>query len=1069
MSFISNAGHVTLGDGVYNNIQGNLNIVHNAFYRRKRHREQIGDAPDLLSIMEPMRKRRRREEDSEDGIKVRQAHYLWKRQGPILYQVIRHEHLKLTHEIGSGPGYFLHAGEAKGRAVILKVFNAGPTVRQQLESTVALSKELLHPNVLRIEGISSPAALTHFIAYENAFWKSAEGPLAAALKDNDLMRSIRLGFKMVAGISSGINHISVQGIPLASLGVEGFDIFLDVNERFLISINPRMSAETDSPRNRESENNPTKSWDVFNALCQKVLRSANRVLHNEDIERNPVVLDLTRRPSLPQESLEPPSLPSRQSSDPQASEDSLEGEPTVPPRREYVWRTIDRGQQSLATIASRISLDIDMQLASVNKLAWTDDRSPHRCAGYIREEITLTTTTRDSAVVSHDAPSHLEICSVCHEVVDIQAQFQCICDDSCMYGSITGRAATKLNVLAPGSRSTVKCQECGIWSHRSCVRFPKVFICQSCNTRAQMIWAQVDRLEVRLHELEHPEDSTPAVTPLDPDMQDRARPHLESTLARLEARLHELEHAEDSTPAVTLHDPYMQYHALPQLAIHPPGDHPLPRLLSPSLPGSQPITPLSPFSPGVFAPSLQTDLEWNRNKDGRASTPKHLEDSAPAVTLRDPYMEYGWPPHLTIPPLGTGLNPSSPSLGMSEYNRVRIAHLLSPSNSSLDSQGFTPLLSFSLGAESHPVVSRASTPRHTRRKQAAAPGHKIQLVTPARERRFRYLQSAPNEAQQTKPAFAQAGASGVNKRPPGTSSRQHAVHIQSSVPEHCATMAPSTSLYGLNLVHSPHSPSTSQDLLSGPPFPDLLWNNLVFDSDEPIADEKYGKRATRETNEELELEADRQTAVVTGTNVPDDLNLVHPPHSPSTSQNLLSGPPFPDLLWNNLVFDSDEPIADDKYGRRATRETNEELELEADRQTAVVTGMDVPDGLNLVHPPHSPSTSQNLLSGPPFPDLLWNNLVFDSDEPIADDKYGKRATRETNEELELKVRPADRRHLLSGPPFPDLLWNSDEPIADDKYGKRAPREINEELELEADRQTAVAKVKEHFTVYCETG
>ncbi|KAJ7470333.1 hypothetical protein FB451DRAFT_333147 [Mycena latifolia] len=103
------------------------------------------------------------------------------------------------------------------------------------------------------------------------------------------------------------------------------------------------------------------------------------------------------------------------------------------------------------------------------------------------------------------------------------------------------------------------------------------------------------------------------------------------------------------------------------------------------------------------------------------------------------------------------------------------------------------------------------------------------------------------------------------------------VHI--AVPERCATMAPSSSLHGLNLVHPPQSPSTSQDLLSGPPFPDLLWNNLVFDSEEPIADDKYGKRATRETDEELELEANRQTAesvlhrghvnVVTGTNVPD--------------------------------------------------------------------------------------------------------------------------------------------------------------------------------------------------------
>lgn len=39
MSFISNAEHVTLGDGMYNNIQGDMNIVHHNYYGTKRHRE----------------------------------------------------------------------------------------------------------------------------------------------------------------------------------------------------------------------------------------------------------------------------------------------------------------------------------------------------------------------------------------------------------------------------------------------------------------------------------------------------------------------------------------------------------------------------------------------------------------------------------------------------------------------------------------------------------------------------------------------------------------------------------------------------------------------------------------------------------------------------------------------------------------------------------------------------------------------------------------------------------------------------------------------------------------------
>ncbi|KAJ6631297.1 hypothetical protein B0H10DRAFT_1978077 [Mycena sp. CBHHK59/15] len=84
---------------------------------------------------------------------------------------------------------------------------------------------------------------------------------------------------------------------------------------------------------------------------------------------------------------------------------------------------------------------------------------------------------------------------------------------------------------------------------------------------------------------------------------------LEDTVSRLEARLHELEHPEESTPSVTLYDPYNQYHPLPQLTLspsHPSSSslpntpfHQLPRLLSPtnSSPDSQVFTPLSPFSP----------------------------------------------------------------------------------------------------------------------------------------------------------------------------------------------------------------------------------------------------------------------------------------------------------------------------------------------------------------------------------------------------------------------------------------------------------------------------------------
>ncbi|KAJ7613935.1 hypothetical protein FB45DRAFT_1036065 [Roridomyces roridus] len=66
--------------------------------------------------------------------------------------------------------------------------------------------------------------------------KTAAGPLATALRD-DLDQSIVLGFKMISDLSSGMDYLSTQGITLPR-GPENFDVFLDVNDRFLVSIFP---------------------------------------------------------------------------------------------------------------------------------------------------------------------------------------------------------------------------------------------------------------------------------------------------------------------------------------------------------------------------------------------------------------------------------------------------------------------------------------------------------------------------------------------------------------------------------------------------------------------------------------------------------------------------------------------------------------------------------------------------------------------------------------------------------------------------------------------------------------
>ncbi|KAK7013771.1 hypothetical protein R3P38DRAFT_2545599, partial [Favolaschia claudopus] len=373
------------------------------------------------------------------------------------FQIIRNKNLQLIEEIGSGPGYFIHRGKCKGLSVVVKVFNAGVDARKHLEDTVELTKRLLHPNLLRITGISSPLSSNQFIAYEHVYWRDAKGPLARALKDG-LLRSIDLGLRMVCSIVAAINYLEVQGVSLQSMQAKNFDVFLDIEDRFVISINPSQSQPTSSFM-MEVDDRP---WEIFNDLCGQVLTAANHVLHEDTFERNPSLLDILN--TLCQDSTSSPS-PSLVTSNSRLDFNTIQPDELPPSllRREYVWRIVQYRQQSLATIAAQIKQDYEFRALTLQRLAWANSSHVHRCAGYIREEVTLASSLAESAVVTHNTPSPMEICPICHQPVSIDEKFRCRCGK-----------------LTPGSGSTVKCQRCNFWSHTKCVDCCNEFICECC-------------------------------------------------------------------------------------------------------------------------------------------------------------------------------------------------------------------------------------------------------------------------------------------------------------------------------------------------------------------------------------------------------------------------------------------------------------------------------------------------------------------------------------------------------------------------------------------------------------
>ncbi|KAJ7784177.1 hypothetical protein B0H16DRAFT_1783026 [Mycena metata] len=462
MPFISNADNFTLGEGTYINVQGNYHVhTHNLTKRR----EEIEGTSPRSNMVELSRLRGSHSSDEEeDGLLLTDRPNKRRRLeagAASGLEIIQPKDLQLIRQIGGGPGYLLHAGRNKARAVTVKVFNGGPTVREQLEATVALCGELMHPNILRIEGISSPTSSIHFIAYEDVRWKSAKGPLAAALQNRT--RSIRLGFKMVADLSAGLNYLCTQGISLTALRVQNLDVFLDMDDRFLIIINPNSSDEADG-NSQPVRSQEDRSWALFNELCHKLLVSANRVLHNEEIDREPVLLPPSSPASQKSDSFSLSSYSQTEQED--AGEDVMAGDP----RREYVWRAMDRGNRCLATVSDQMTLNLDIALpvGRLQRLTQTDGRRAHRCRGYIREEVTLAPTIVNSAVVAHDTPRPREICSICHEVVEHLEHFCCVCDDP-----------------APGSRYTIRCNICKYWSHDDCVGNPQTIF--TCRTHAYAV------------------------------------------------------------------------------------------------------------------------------------------------------------------------------------------------------------------------------------------------------------------------------------------------------------------------------------------------------------------------------------------------------------------------------------------------------------------------------------------------------------------------------------------------------------------------------------------------------
>jgi hypothetical protein len=164
--------------------------------------------------------------------------------------------------------------------------------------------------------------------------------------------------------------------------------------------------------------------------------------------------------------------------------------PRACPRRELIWKYQKHETVSLENIASQFQDFLrtsSAQLAFNHRRGRYTTKTAHRCPGYNRIEITLTTDIARSAIVSHLTPTPHEICPVCKETVKDAEIFACICGGD---GEFAHKHKPSSCVLELTSRAdiesipTIRCSTCSEWHHRPCVNIFEDenwrFECQHC-------------------------------------------------------------------------------------------------------------------------------------------------------------------------------------------------------------------------------------------------------------------------------------------------------------------------------------------------------------------------------------------------------------------------------------------------------------------------------------------------------------------------------------------------------------------------------------------------------------
>ncbi|KAK0495214.1 hypothetical protein EDD18DRAFT_1354426 [Armillaria luteobubalina] len=166
-------------------------------------------------------------------------------------------------------GLRLHSAKVNGKCVVVKVFE-GEHALKNYRATVEFEKHLLHPHLLRLKHISRTNTPTPFIVYHQDVQATAERVIAAAIPLG-IFSTFVAGAQLASGIASALSHLHLRGIPLHSVGIENFTIFMNGANKAILSFDGIWNSVSVACRQDDT------GLDVLGELCRQTFNVANKI------------------------------------------------------------------------------------------------------------------------------------------------------------------------------------------------------------------------------------------------------------------------------------------------------------------------------------------------------------------------------------------------------------------------------------------------------------------------------------------------------------------------------------------------------------------------------------------------------------------------------------------------------------------------------------------------------------------------------------------------------------------------------------------------------------------------